>query len=331
MLVRLVAAVCLSSAVAAAGADKGTLFDLEKDLARFFALQYEISATDPNPRDTPAEAARKKAARAELFRKHGIRDEKHWEKESHAGFGFAWSKKAERIYGGSEAILDMRRAAGEGKTLKQYREDRLRGNEALAEARERLKLLHDESAFDQALLAPIDGISLEKYAAAANAAIFHGDDYAPVAKETGISEQKFETLGEQWTERMRADPTQLLAMKYTGHMMMASRGRFAAAARELGKAYLGGKGTPLAGPEPVPMEKWVEVTEYYAAKGGQVKTPADTTRLLQPYGLDFYEWMIVSNWWGRKRTEAMERDDDRFLSRWMALRQQYVAKFASGG
>ena len=329
MVARLVAAACLSSAVAVA-ADK-SLFDLEKDLARFFEAQAAVIATEPNGNDTPADVARKKTERAEVFRKYGFRDEKHWKEQNHIGMTFAFSKKAQRIYGGEEAVSDMRRAAGEGKTLKQYREDELRRNEALEEARERMKLVHDESAFDQALLAPIDGISLEKYAAAANAAIFHGDDYAPVAKETGISEAKFEKLGEQWTERMRADPTQLLAMKYTGHMMLASRGRFAAAARELGKAYLGGKGTPLAGPEPLPMEKWVEITEYYAAKGGQVKAPADTTRLLQPYGLDFYEWMIVSNWWGRKRSEAMERGDDQFLSRWMALRQQYVAKFASGG
>ena len=329
MFARLAAVLCLSSAVAVA-ADK-SLFDLEKDLAKFFEAQAAVIATEPNGSDTPAEVARKKAERPEVYRRYGIRDDKHWKEQNHVGMTFSWSKKAQRIYGGEAAIADMRRAAGEGKTLKQYREDELRSNEVRAQALERFKLLHDESAFDQALLAPIDGVSLEKYAAAANAAIFHGDDFAPVAKETGLTEQKFEKLGEQWTERMRTDPTQLLSMKYAGHMMAASRGRFAAAGKELGKAYLGGKGTPLAGPEPIPFEKWVEVTEYHAAKGGQVKTPADTTRLLQPYGLDFYEWMIVSNWWGRKRTDSMEQGDNQFLSRWMALRQQYLAKFGSGG
>jgi hypothetical protein len=329
MHVRLVAAVCLSSAVAVA-ADK-SLFDLEKDLARFFEAQAAVIETEPNGNDTPADTARKKAERAEVFRKYGFRDEKHWKEQNHIGMTFAFSKKAERIYGGEAAVSDMRRAAGEGKTLKQYREDRLKMNEAAAEARERFKLIGDEGAFDQALLAPIDGVSLEKYAAAANAAIFYGDDYAPVAKETGISEQRFEKLGEQWTERMRTDPTRLLMSKYGGHLFLASRGRFAAAGKELGKAYLAGKDTPLAGPEPIPFEKWVEVTEYYAAKGGQVKTPADTTRLLQPYGLDFYEWMIVSNWWGRKRTESIEGNDSAFLARWGALREKYRLKFASGG
>ena len=230
---------------------------------------------------------------------------------------FAWSKKAQRIYGGEEAIEDMRRAAGEGKTLKQYREDHLRQKEASAQALERFKLIGDESAFDQALLAPIDGISLEKYAAAANAAIFHGDDYAPVARETGLSEAKFEKLGEKWTERMRSDPTRLLVTKYTGHMMMASRGRFAAAGKELGKAYLGGKGARLAGPEPIPFEKWVRGHRVQRGEGRAGEDAADTTRLLQPYGLDFYEWMIVSNWWGRKRTESMEQDDREFLARWI--------------
>jgi hypothetical protein len=329
MFARVAAALCLSSAVAVA-ADK-SVFDLEKDLAGFFAAQAAVIATEPNGSDTPAEVARKKAERPEVYRRYGIRDDKHWKEQNHIGMTFSWSKKAQRIYGGEEAILDMRRAAGEGKTLKQYREDDLRMKEEASEAMERFKVLHDESAFDPALLAPIDGIALEKYAAAANAAIFHGDDFAPVTKETGLTKQKFEALGEKWTERMRTDPTQLLAMKYAGHMMAASRGRFAAAGKALGQAYLGGKGAALAGPEPVPFEKWVEVTEYYAAKGGQVKTPADTTRLLQPYGLDFYEWMIVSNWWGRKRTESMERGDREFLSRWAALREKYRLRFASGG
>jgi hypothetical protein len=326
-LVRL-AALAFASAAAAAAADKSTLFDLEKDLARFFALQHEIMATDPNRHDTPADAARKKAARAELFRKHGIRDEKHWEKESQAGFGFAWSKKAERIYGGAEAVLDMRRAAGEGKTLRQYREDRTRRNEELDEVRERMKLVHDESAFDQALLAPIDGVSLEKYAAVANAAIFHGDDFAPVTRETGMTEKTFEALGEKWTARMRSDPTRLLMLKYGGHLMAAARGRFAAAGKDLGQAYLANG--PVKGPEPIPFEKWVEITEFYASRSAEMKTPADITRVLQPYGMTFYEWNIVSNWWGRKRSHAMETGDQAFLARWTALREKYRLQFAAG-
>lgn len=324
-IVRLAAALVVASAAAAGAGDKSTLFDLEKDLAKFFAVQHEIMATDPNRHDTPADTARKKAARAELFRKYGIRDEKHWQKESQAGFGFAWSKKAERIYGGAEAILDMRRAAGEGKTLGQYREDNARRNEELDEIRDRMKLIHDESAFDQSLLAPIDGVSLEKYAAAASAAIFHDDDFVAVAKETGITEKKFEALTEQWTARMRSDPTQLLMLRYGGHLMAAARGRFAAAGKDLGQAMLANG--PVKGPEPIPFEKWVEISEFYASRSAEIKTPADITRVLQPYGMTFYEWNIVSNWWGRKRSHAMETGDDAFMARWMAMREKYRLKF----
>ena len=320
----------LSAAGTAAAADS-TLFDLEKDLAKFFALQNEVIRTEPNPHDTPAEAAKKREARAAVFRRHGIRDEKHWSKENDVAMRWSWTKKAQRIYGGEEAIADMRRAAGEGKTLSEYRADRAAMNERLDEVRESLKLINDESAFDKALLAPINGVTLEKYAAVANAAIFHGDDWAAVTKETGVTEKAFEALTEKWTERMRADPTRLLMSKYGGHLYAASRGRFAASGKALGAAMLAGKDAPLTGPEPMPFEKWVEITEFYASRSDRMGTPEGVTRELAPYGLTFYEWNIVSNWWGRKRTEAIEGDDRAFLGRWQALREKYRLKFAAGG
>jgi hypothetical protein len=313
----------------AAAADKSTLFDLDKDLALFFKAQAEIQATDPGREDTASELAAKKAKRAELFRKYGIRDEKHWVKEGHAGMGYSFTKRAERIYGGREAVLDMRRAAGQGMNLQEYRAHERQMKEVSEQALERMKLLHDESAFDAALLAPIDGVSLEKYAAAANAAMFHDDDFAAVAKETGITEKRFEALTEKWTERMRSDPTRILMNKYGGHLMAATRGRFAEAGKNLGRSMI--ERGPLSGPEPIPFEQWVEITEYYASKSGEIKAPADVTRVLQPYGLTFYEWNIASNWWGRKRTRAMEGDDPQFVSRWMALREKYRLKFASAG
>jgi hypothetical protein len=316
----------LATAIAAAA--DSTLFDLDKDLALFFKVQAEIQATDPGRDETPAELAAKKARRAEIFRKYGIRDDKHWEKESHAGMRYAYSKRAERIYGGEAAVMDMRRAAGQGMTLKEYREHNAKMDEARSEAMERLKVLHDESAFDAALLAPVDGVSLEKYAAVANAAIFHGDDWAAVAKETGIGEKKFEQLGEKWTERMRSDPTQLLMKKYGGHLFAASRGRYAAAGKELGRAML--EGTPLGGPEPIPFEKWVEVTEYYGSRAAEIKGPEDVSRVLKPYDLTFYEWNIISNWWGRKRTEMINANDRAFLAKWATLREKYRQQFAGG-
>src|SRR5688500_7877510 len=96
----------------AAAADTSTLFDLDKDLALFFKAQAESQATDTGREDHASELAAKKAKRAQLFRKYGIRDEKHWVKEGDAGMGHSFTKRAERIYGGREAVLDLRRAAG---------------------------------------------------------------------------------------------------------------------------------------------------------------------------------------------------------------------------
>ena len=325
----LVIAFAVSLAGALAVAADSTLFDLEKDLAKFFALQDAVIRTEATPNDTPVEAARKQAARADVFKKHGIRDEKHWAKENDVAMRFSWTKKAQRIYGGEEAIADMRRAAGEGKTLEAWRQDRARAEEARSADLQRMKLINDASAFDRSLLAPIDGITLEKYAAAANASMFHGDDFAAVTKETGVTEKAFEALTEKWTARMRADPTRILMKRYGGHLMSAGRGRYAASARDLGQAML--KDAPLLGPEPVPFEKWVEIGEFYASRSAKMDTPAAVTRELQPYGLTFYEWNIVSNWWARKRTEHIEKDDREFLARWQAMREKYRLKFASGG
>jgi hypothetical protein len=327
MLVRL-AAVCFLSAATVLAADS-TIFDLDKDLGKFFQAQAEIQATEPGRDDTAAERAKKQARRADLFRKYGIRDEKHWSKENDVAMRYSWTKKAQRIYGGEQMILDMRRGAGQGMTAQEFRAHNREVKEASEAALERIKLIHDESAFDQALLAPIDGVSLEKYAAAANAAIFYDDDFAAVAKETGINKQRFEALTEKWTERMRSDPTQILMMRYGGHLMAAARGRFAASGKDLGRSMI--ERGPLAGPEPIPFEKWVEITEYYGSKSGEIKGPADVTRILKPYGLTFYEWNIASNWWGRKRTLAMEGDDPQFLSRWAGLREKYRRQFAADG
>lgn len=314
----------------AAAADKSTIFDLDKDLMLFFKAQAEIQATEPGREDPPPKLAEKQARRAELFRKYGIRDEKHWVKEGHAGMGYAFSKRAERIYGGREAVQDMRRAAGQGMTVKDYHAHEKKMKEFSEQALEQMKLINDESAFDQALLAPIDGVSLEKYAAAANAAIFHDDDFTAVAKETGITEKRFEAMTEKWTERMRSDPTRILMNRYGGHLYAASRGRFAAAGKELGRSMI--ESGPLPGPEPLPFEKYVEITEYYASRPTEeVNTPAGITRVLQPYGLTFYEWNIISNWWGRKRTLAMEGEDPQFMARYMALREKYRRQFAAGG
>ena len=43
---------------------------------------------------------------------------------------------------------------------------------------------------------------------------------------------------DKWTERMRADPTRLVMLRYGGHLMAAARGRFAAAGKDLGQAML---------------------------------------------------------------------------------------------
>ncbi len=315
------------TAAPSAAGPKSTLFDLDKDLMAFFQLQAKIMATNPGRDDTPAELAEKRGTRAALFKQHGIRDDKHWENESHAGMGYSFTKRAEKIYGGGERILDMRRAAGDGKTLQQYLSDRVTAQERSQQDLEQLKNLHNPALLDPALLEPIEGVTLEQYVAAANAATFHGDDFAAVTKETGISQAKYERLTEKWTERMRADVTRLVMSKYGAYFMAAARGRFASAARDLSQALLNDR--PLQGPEPLPFERWVEITQYYDSRAGEIKGPADVTRVLEPYGLSFYEWNIASNWWGRKRAEAMKRDDRQFLGTWLALMEKYRKQFAA--
>jgi hypothetical protein len=123
---------------------------------------------------------------------------------------------------------------------------------------------------------------------------------------------------------MRDDRTRLVMKYYGGHYMAGAQGRFAESGRQLGKAML--DDTPLADPEPITLEQWVEITEYYGAHASEIQEPADVTRILEPYGLTFYEWNIASNWWGHRRTEAMNAGDQTFLSRWMALRQQHLGQ-----
>jgi hypothetical protein len=311
----------------AAAVPNSRLWNLDKDLALYFRVKHEIRQTDPDPGDRLAELERKRARRLELFARYGIRDEKHWKKETDIGWEYANSERAAKIYGSEANVRDMEHAAAEGLTLEQYRVQRDRQEVANRKLVDEIRKINDPNAFDPSLLEPIEGVTLAKYAAAAAAALFYNDDWAAVTRETGVTEKTFERQTELWTERMRKDPTMILGQKYTGHLMAAARGRYAAAGRDLGESYL--NGTPLKGPEPVTMEKWVEITEYYGSKAGEVKGPEDVTRILQPYGLTFYEWNIVSNWWGKKRTEAMEHGDRRFLAEWTRLMGAYRGRFGS--
>jgi hypothetical protein len=321
----LTAAAAATAVAASAGAvQKSTLFDLDQELAAFFELQAKLARTEPASGDTEEQAEQKRQSRAELFRQHGIRDEKHWQKESHAGFRYAWSERAEKRYGGSERVLELRRAAGEGKTVEQYQADEEQSERERQQVLAEFALLHDASALDRSLLEPIEGISLERYAAASNLAMYYDGDFARVTADTGISEEQYERIGELWQQRMRDDRTRLVMKYYGGHYMAAAQGRFAESGRQLGKAML--DDTPLADPEPITLEQWVEITEYYATHASEIQEPADVTRILEPYGLTFYEWNIASNWWGHRRTEAMNAGDQAFLSRWMALRQQHLGQ-----
>ena len=318
--------VALLGVATASAAPKSTLFDLDKELAAFFDLRASILPTEPGRNDTPEQHESKRQTRQALFEKHGIRDDDHWKKESQAGMSYSYSKRAQKIYGGKERILNMRRAAGQGMTVDEYLADREARVALLEKDRAKLELLHDQSVFDEAFLDPIEGVSLEQYAAASHLAVYYEGDFTAVTGQTGISEEKYQRVGELWQQRMRDDVTRLVMKQYGGHYMAAARGRFAAAGQNLGKAML--DDGPLQGPEPVTFEKWVEITEYYGAHAAEIKEPADVTRILEPYGLSFYEWNIASNWWGHKRTEAINAGDQGFLARWTELRHKYSVQFA---
>jgi Zn-dependent protease with chaperone function len=175
-----------------------------------------------------------------------------------------------------------------------------------AEAERVAQALKPEGEAPDALaLEPIDGIDFATYAAIGNQLLHAGDaGKGEVLKRHRLDEARLARLNADFGARMREHPA--LAQRYSVDYFRASQGRFAAHGRDLADSFEHGQALKLEPPYPLERgrELHLAVQARLSATADAEAMAAIERDLLQPHGLNFYDYLIAHNWWSRHVTIA---------------------------
>lgn len=185
----------------------------------------------------------------------------------------------------------------------------------------------DAGAFEaanQELFAPIEGVTLELYAqgAARQAAGASQAELAAFLAPHGVDSAAFARASDAWTQRMSSDTTLTLGTKYSQMLMAAGQGS-AGAAGAAGAAAAAVGGVAPAGAEPMPFERFCEVS---GATTAWATTGQDVNALMQQkFGLSALDFANVSTWWMMQLVSDMPR-----MTVFNTQRDAWTAKYKAG-
>jgi hypothetical protein len=167
------------------------------------------------------------------------------------------------------------------------------------------------AAADPSLLAPVNGVSVEKWAAAAVAlgSLGQGATPAQVAQalaKVGLDKATYEAANAGWQAKMQGDTTGAIAQKF---------------AEAFGGAAMGGGGGGGGGGEPCTFEQYVEIM---AAQGAWSEQGFDVNaKLREVFGIDAVKYGQFSMYWAPKMGT-----DVALMNRYMELDAHYREKYA---
>lgn len=172
-------------------------------------------------------------------------------------------------------------------------------------------------AANPALVAPIEGVTIEQYAqlcagAAANQA---PGAFEQLLAQHGMDRAKYDRVAAGWNGRMRDDSTYSLTQIYGKAFGSAGTGQFgsagAAGAASLHATGASGQGANVAGGEPVSWEKYNEIggaQRAWSTSGKDVNA-----MLKQQFNISALDWSNMSQYWmARMMTDGqkmMEMND----------------------
>ena len=155
--------------------------------------------------------------------------------------------------------------------------------------------------FDRALLDPLDGLSLRRYAHIAFES-FAGDepDMDKVLARYGVARAQFDHANAVFIERMRADKSYVLADVYGAYFIETAGGKYAALAADVARSVI--DGAPLREPAPMKWDQYLELMRFYASNAPNAKgtSRAAYDEILKPKGLTFVDYLILGAWFGRR-------------------------------
>ncbi len=155
--------------------------------------------------------------------------------------------------------------------------------------------------FDRALLDPVEGLSLRRYAHIAFDS-FAGDepDLNKVLARHDVSRAQFDHANAVFTDRMRADKTYTLTEIYGAYFIETAGGKYAPLAADVARSVV--DGVPLREPPPMVWDQYLDLIRFYARNVANAKGTARAAydEILKPKGLSFVDYQIIGAWFGRK-------------------------------
>ncbi len=161
------------------------------------------------------------------------------------------------------------------------------------------------AAADPTLLQPVEGVSVDDWAAA-SAEIGQGGLLDTVLAKYGMDAAKWDRVNAGWQAKMQGDTTMVIATKF-GDAFSRTTGA-----------------TGGSGGEPISFERYVEIMaaqEAWAASGMDVNA-----QLQAVFGISAADYGGYSGYWGPKMGLDLT-----LMQRYDQLRQKYLAKYQTAG
>lgn len=220
-------------------------------------------------------------SRAQIMQQFGIRDRSHWQTVKESVYSALIQKY------GSMDVVGQR----ESNWRMGQMQNRMQANIASKAASGEMN--------------PVEGVSLDAWAAS-NAAIVQGANLDDLLKGAGIDRARWDRVNAEWNARMSRDTSFAITTAYGAAFQNASKGKYAAYAKEANTARV--ENRDLKMDLPVTHEQYWEIMyeQSYAAKQGQ-----DPVAALKKMGLSIVDWVDLSSFMGYhfERTHSLKHKE----------------------
>lgn len=237
------------------------------------------------------------ADRERIKAQYGIRDAQHW----HSIKGAVWMVLVKK-HGEEEATQRM-------VNFKTQRAMQQQGQ-------------LQQATVASGALKPVEGISLEKWAAI-NAALVQGNDLDSLLKGNGIDRARWDRAKAEWEQRMSTDTTFAVAQVYGAAFQAASQSKYTPLAKEANECRAAGADLKSSPP--------MDVTSYFRLVFEQEaasRAGTDPQAALKAQGLSIVDWIDLSTFMGYYIQRNSQRAEVRAqLEQTNSIREEMLAKY----
>lgn len=163
-------------------------------------------------------------------------------------------------------------------------------------------------------LSDVEGISCTKWAQL-QAQIAGGGDHTALIAAAGIDAATWGRVSAEWNRRMSSDTTATVATAYANAFASSAVGPYGAQAAQAASAGVAGN----VGPEPVPFETFVEISEALRAGG-------EPTAVLAQFGIRPVDWSNMGMYWNRR----IAQEATKYHELYTQLSARFAAKYGNG-